>query len=113
MQKENKEQWDKNKENIEKFFQKSKDTWDLKLQEWRSAISRRQSESLAQWEARKQKISEDIKSWQEQTKKDWDNGLKTWRKEMIKGSYMFLIFMIPILIVFFVIVALIDWLLRG
>lgn len=113
LQKDNKEQWDKNKENIERFFQESKDTWDAKLQEWKSEITKRQSESISQWEARKQKISEDINAWQEKTKKDWEKGLKSWRKEMIKGSYMFLLFMVPILIVFFVIVALIDWLLRG
>jgi hypothetical protein len=111
MQKENKEQWDKNKENIEKFFRESKTTWDTKFTEWKSEINRRQSESLAQWEARKQKISEDIKSWQEKTKRNWEEGLKAWRREMIKGSYMFLVFMIPILIVFFVIVYLINWLL--
>ena len=42
------------------------------------------------------------------TKKDWEKGLKTFRREMIKGSYLFLVFMIPILVVFFVIVALIT-----
>lgn len=111
MQRENKEHWNKNKENIEKFFKESKSNWDAKLQEWKSEITRRQSESLADWETRKQKISEDIKSWQERTKKNWEKGLKTWRRELLKGSYLFLVFMIPILLVFFVIVALINWLL--
>jgi len=111
MQSENKEQWNKNKGNIEKFFKESKENWDAKFQEWQSEISKRHSETLSEWEARKNKISEDIKAWQENTKKDWENGLKAWRKEMIKGSYLFLVFMIPILLVFFVIVALINWLL--
>lgn len=110
MQSENKEQWNKNKENIERFFQESKANWDAKVQEWSTEINRRQSESLAQWEERKRKIGEDIKSWQENTKRDWEKGLKAWRREMIKGSYLFLVFMIPILLVFFVIVALINWL---
>ncbi|TFG16369.1 MAG: hypothetical protein EU531_06710 [Promethearchaeota archaeon] len=113
LQNENKEQWNKNKENIENFFRESNALWDSKLQEWKSEINRRQSESLAEWDARKQKISEDIKAWQEDTKKKWEKGLKAWRKEMIKGSYLFLVFMIPILLVFFVIVALINWLLPN
>ncbi len=111
LQTENKENWDKNKEDIEEFFKESKKAWDAKFLEWKSEINKRQSESLVEWEARKQKISEDIKSWQEKTKHNWEQGLKTWRREMIKGSYMFLVFMIPILIVIFVIVALINWLL--
>ena len=97
--------------NIENFFRESNAIWDAKLREWKSEINRRQSESLAEWDARKQKISEDIKAWQENTKRKWEKGLKAWRKEMIKGSYLFLVFMIPILLVFFVIVALINWLL--
>ncbi|MHA1460661.1 MAG: hypothetical protein ACTSO8_04185, partial [Promethearchaeota archaeon] len=67
-----------------------------------------QTETKEQWDARKQKIGEDIKNWQEKSKKDWEKGLKSFRREMIKGSYMFLVFMIPILVVLFVIVALIT-----
>ncbi|GAF79546.1 unnamed protein product, partial [marine sediment metagenome] len=52
-----------------------------------------------------------IKNWQDDTKRDWEKGLKSFRREMIKGSYMFLVFMIPILVVVFVIVALITRLL--
>jgi len=113
MQIENKEQWDKNKDKIEKFFTDTKQTWDNKFKEWTNEIQQKQIETKEQWEARKQKISEDIKAWQDKTRQDWEKGIKSWRREMIKGSYLFLVFMLPILIVMFVIIWLIDWLLRG
>jgi len=113
MQLENQEQWNQNKDKIDKFFKETKQNWDNKLTEWTVDIQQKQIETKEQWEARKQKISEDFKNWQEKTRKDWEKGLKSWRREMIKGSYMFLVFMIPILVVFFVIVWLINWLLGG
>ena len=67
-------------------------------------FEKRQTETKEQWEARKQKIGEDIKNWQDKSKRDWEKGLKSFRREMLKGSYMFLVFMIPILVVFLVIV---------
>ena len=113
MQNENQEQWNQNKDKIDMFFKDMKHNWDNKLMQWTKEVQQKQIETKEQWEARKQKISEDFKNWQEKTRKDWEKGLKSWRKEMIKGSYMFLVFMIPILVVFFVIVWLINWLLGG
>jgi hypothetical protein len=113
MQLENQEQWNQNKDKIDKFFQETKENWDNKLMQWTADIEKKQIETKEQWEARKRKISEDFKSWQEKTRKDWEKGLKSWRREMIKGSYLFLVFMIPILVVFIVIVWLINWLLGS
>ena len=100
--------WENNFEKMNKFFRKNQESWDIKLKEWNADLEKRQIETKEQWEARTLKISEDIKNWQEKSKKDWEKGLKTFRWEMIKGSYMFLVFMIPILVVLFVIVALIT-----
>jgi hypothetical protein len=106
--KENTTAWENNLEKMNAFFKKNQESWDKKLKEWEADLERKQIETKEQWEARKLKISEDVKNWQEKTKKDWEKGLKTFRREMIKGSYMFLVFMIPILVVLFVIVALIT-----
>ncbi|MFX1357591.1 MAG: hypothetical protein ACFFA8_09910 [Promethearchaeota archaeon] len=113
LQSESQEQWNQNKEKIDRFFKDTKQEWDNKLKKWTLDIQQKQIETKEQWEERKQKISEDLKNWQDKTRRDWEKGLKSWRKEMIKGSYMFLVFMIPILVVFFVIVWLINWLLGG
>jgi hypothetical protein len=106
--KENVDSWDLNLEKVNEFFKNNQLSWDNKIKEWNADFEKRQSETKEQWEARKQKISEDIKSWQDKSKRDWEKGLKTFRREMMKGSYMFLLFMVPILIVVFVVVALIT-----
>ena len=106
--KENTNAWENNLENINEFFKKNQESWDKKFKEWEADLEKRQIETKEQWEARKLKISEDVNKWQEKTKKDWEKGIKTFRWEMVKGSYMFLVFMIPILVVLFVIVALIT-----
>ncbi|GAG76379.1 unnamed protein product, partial [marine sediment metagenome] len=109
--KENVELWDADLEKINGFFKNNQRSWENKLKEWSTDFEKRQTETKEQWEARKKKIGEDIKNWQDNTKRDWEKGLKSFRREMIKGSYMFLVFMIPILVVVFVIVALITRLL--
>ena len=101
--KDNKELWDNNLGKINAYFKNTQETWDKKLKEWTVDLEKRQIENKEQWDARKQKINQDIQNWQKQTKKDWNKGLKSFRREMIKGSYMFLVFMIPILVVFVVI----------
>jgi hypothetical protein len=102
--KENVESWEGNLEKVNAFFENNQRSWENKLKEWSTDIEKRQAETKEQWEARKLKIGEDIKNWQDNTKKDWEKGLKSFRREMLKGSYMFLVFMIPILVVFLVIV---------
>ncbi|NVM44746.1 MAG: hypothetical protein HWN79_07500 [Candidatus Lokiarchaeota archaeon] len=106
--KENTNAWENDFEKMTEFFKKNQESWDKNLKEWEVDLEKRQIETKEQWEVRKLKISEDVKNWQEKTKKDWEKGLKSFRREMIKGSYMFLVFMIPILVVLFVIVALIT-----
>jgi hypothetical protein len=106
--KENTAALENNLEKMNAFFKKNQESWDNKLKEWEANFEKKQIETKEQWEARKVKISEDIGKWQEKTKKDWEKGLKSFRREMIKGSYLFLVFMIPILVVLFVIVALIT-----
>lgn len=106
--KENTNAWENNLEKMNVFFKKNQESWDSKLKEWEANLEKSQIETKEQWEARKLKISEDVNKWQEKTKKDWEKGFRSFRREMIKGSYLFLIFMIPILVVLFVIVALIT-----
>ncbi|HUW90901.1 MAG TPA: hypothetical protein VMV43_10370 [Candidatus Nanopelagicaceae bacterium] len=109
-QNENVDSWDVNLEKFNAFFENNQRSWENKIKEWSTDFEKRQTETKEQWEERKQKISEDIKNWQDKSKRDWEKGLKTFRREMMKGSYMFLLFMLPILVVFFVVVALITWL---
>ena len=101
--KDNKELWDNNLGKINAFFKNTQETWDNKIKEWTVDLEKRQIENKEQWEARKQKINLDINNWHKQTKRDWEKGLKSFRREMIKGSYMFLVYMIPILVVFVII----------
>ena len=102
--KENVDSWEGNLEKAIVFFKYYQLSWENKLKEWSTDFEKRQTETKEQWEARKLKIGEDIKNWQDNTKRDWEKGLKSFRREMLKGSYMFLVFMIPILVVFLVIV---------
>jgi len=102
--KENVDSWEGDLEKVNEFFESNKRSWENKLKEWSTDFEKRQAETKEQWEARKQKIGEDIKNWQDGTKRDWEKGLKSFRREMMKGSYMFLAFMIPILVVFLIIV---------
>ncbi len=102
--KENMDSWGGNLEKVNEFFENNQQSWENKLKEWSTDFEKRQAETKEQWEARKQKIGEDIKNWQDNTKRDWEKGLKSFRREMLKGSYMFLAFMVPILVVFLVIV---------
>ena len=106
--KENVDSWEVNLEKAKGFFENNQRSWENKLKEWSADFEKRQTETKEQWEARKKKIGEDIKNWQDNTKRDWEKGLKSFRREMMKGSYMFLLFMIPILVVLFVFVALIT-----
>lgn len=109
----NKETWEENKKKFNEFVVKTKTEWDNKIQKWKSDLEKKQIETKEQWEANTKKINEDLKNWHEKTQKDWEKGLKTFRREMIKGSYLFLVFMIPILVVLIVIVWLINWAMSG
>ena len=106
------EKWEENKGQFTEFINKTKNEWNSKIQQWTTDLEKKKIENNEQWEAKKQKIKEDMKNWQEKTQKDWNKGLKSFRREMIKGSYMFLVFMIPILVVLIIIVWLINWVMR-
>jgi t-SNARE complex subunit (syntaxin) len=95
--------WDNNLGKINAFFKNTQESWDNKIKEWTDDLEKRQIETKEQWDARKQKINLDINNWHSQTKRDWEKGLRSFRREMIKGSYMFLVYMIPILVVFVII----------
>lgn len=111
IQVENKKFWEENKDKMKTFFESVQEEWNEKIKKWAKDFNKKQIETKEQWEARKRKINEDIKAWQEKVRKDWESGFKSWRREMIKGSYLFLLFMLPILLVFFIIVWLIMWIL--
>jgi len=106
--KENVDTWEGDLEKAKEFFKDNQQSWENKLNEWSTDFEKRQAETKEQWEARKQKIGEDITNWQDKTKRDWEKGLSSFRREMMKGSYMFLLFMVPILVVLFIVVALIT-----
>jgi ABC-type transporter Mla subunit MlaD len=110
LQIESKEQWEKNKDKIQTFLKETQDQWNEKVKKWTEDLQKKQIETKQQWDEKTRKINEDIKNWQKTTQNQWEKGLKAWRREMIKGSYMFLVFMLPILFVFFIIVWLISWL---
>lgn len=109
----NKENWQQNKEKITSFFKTSQQQWNDQLTLWNEEIKQKQNETVEEWEARREKFAEDFNNWKEKSKHDWEKGFKTFRREMIKGSYMFLVFMAPILVVLIIIVWLINWAMHG
>ena len=109
----NKENWEQNKEKITNFFKTSQQQWNEQLTKWNEEIKQKQNESAEEWEARRIKFAGDFNNWKEKSKRDWEKGLKTFRREMIKGSYMFLVFMAPILVVLIIVVWLITWAMNG
>lgn len=109
----NKENWEKNKEKITNYFNSSQQQWSDQLNKWNEEIKQKQNESAEEWEARKKKLTSDFNNWKEKSKRDWEKGFKTFRREMLKGSYLFLVFMAPILIVLIIIVWLINWAMGG
>ena len=109
----NKENWEDNKEKITNFFKTSQLQWNDQLIKWNDEIKQKQNETEEEWEARKKKLSDDFNNWKDKSKRDWEKGLKTFRREIIKGSYMFLVFMAPILIVLIIVVWLINWAMGG
>ncbi|MBD3255110.1 MAG: hypothetical protein GF383_08445 [Candidatus Lokiarchaeota archaeon] len=97
--KKNLENWEESKQKVGKFFNNVKDDWEGQLNAWQQDMERIQLENKEQWEAKKRKIEQDFERWQDQTRKDWKDGVKSWNRSVIKGAYMFLIVMIPIIIV--------------
>ncbi len=109
----NKENWAKNKEKITSFFKTSQQQWNDQLITWNEEIKQKQSETAEEWETRRIKLTDDFNNWKEKSKRDWEKGLKTFRREILKGSYMFLVFMAPILVVLIIVVWLINWAMGG
>ncbi|MHA1191472.1 MAG: hypothetical protein ACTSP9_04155 [Promethearchaeota archaeon] len=109
----NRENWEKNKEKITSFFKTSQQQWNDQLITWNEEIKQKQSETAEEWEARRIKLTDDFNNWKVKSKRNWEKGLKTFRREMIKGSYMFLVFMTPILVVLIIVVWLITWAMNG
>lgn len=106
--KKNKELWEENKEKVNIFFKNLKQGYDDKVKQWNADIEKRKLESKEKLEAHKKKIKDDFKNWQEKTQQEWNQGFKEFQKGMLKSSYMFLLYMIPILIIVIVIVFLIS-----
>ena len=109
----NKENWEQNKEKIANFFKTSQQQWNDQIINWNEEIKQKQSETAEEWEARRIKLTDDFNNWKNKSKHDWEKGLKTFRREMLKGSYMFLVFMAPILVVLIIVVWLITWAMNG
>ena len=106
--KKNKENWEETKEKSDKFLKKMKADWEGKTKKWQEDIEQKQMETKEQWNARKEKMNTDFKSWQNNVRDDWNEGLKQWNRSIIRGAWVFLLAMIPIIIVLYVIFAFIT-----
>ena len=103
MAQKNKEQWKENTDKVNGFFKGMKEKWDTQVQKWADDIEKAKQENDEKWQASVKKVENDFNSWQDQVRKDWKDGVKEWNKGVVKGAYIFLIAMIPIIIVFFVV----------
>jgi nitrate/nitrite-specific signal transduction histidine kinase len=93
------EDWEKSGDNVNKFFNNMSENWNKQFAKWRGDIEKAQIENQEEWEATTAKIKTDIEKWQDETRKDWKDGVKTWNRSVVKGAYMFLIVMVPVIIV--------------
>ncbi len=103
------EEWEKNKEKADRFFNDVRQTWDEKIQKFSEDIKKKHIESQEQWEANVKKFENDMRGWQNQVREDWKESVSDFNKQMIKSSYMFLLFMVPILIVIIVIAIVVGY----
>ncbi len=101
--KKNQENWEKSKEHAGKFFKKIQEDWQKKINEWDKKVKESQLKNREQWEETRRRIQWDIEKWENKTRKDIKDGLKWWNWQTIKGAYLFLIVMIPIIIVLFLV----------
>lgn len=109
----NVENWEKAKGKVENFFKKMTNNWDNQVTEWGDDIERIQEQNKENWEVKKQQIRTDIEQWQENVRQDFKDGVKSWNRGMIKGAWIFLIVMIPIIIVLFAIVYIFQMLMKA
>ncbi|MFW9897671.1 MAG: hypothetical protein ACFFDO_00220 [Candidatus Thorarchaeota archaeon] len=109
----NVENWEKAKGKVGNFFKKMNNNWDKQVKEWDEGIKEIQEQNKEQWEARKERIREDFERWQNNMRQDWNEGVKSWNRGMIKGAWIFLIVMIPIIIILFAIVYIFRMLMEA
>ena len=101
--KKNVENWEEAQGKVGNFFKKLGDNWDNQVKEWQEGLEEFDEHNKEQWEAGLQKIQGDYNSWQENVRQDFKDGVKSWNRGMIRGAWMFIIIMLPILVVLFVI----------
>ena len=90
------ENWgEKGQDNINNFFNKIGENWNNQIKKWTGDMQKMQIENQEQWE----EVQQEIEKWQDQTRKDLKDGVKTWNRSVVKGAYMFLIVMVPVIIV--------------
>ena len=53
-------------------------------------------------------MKEDFQNWQNNVREDWKEGVKTWNRQIIKGTLMFLLAMIPIIVVLLLVIAILN-----
>ncbi len=104
----NQENLEKNKQNASKFFTKIQDDWNKKVENWNKQVQDSQLKNQSQWEATKQQIRMDIENWEDKRRQDLKDGLKWWSWQSVKGAYLFLLIMIPIIIVLFLVFYIIS-----
>lgn len=94
------ENWgEKGQDNVNNFFNKIGENWNNQIKKWTGDMQKMQIESQEQWEAQTGKVQQEIEKWQDQTRKDLKDGVKSWNRSVVKGAYMFLIVMVPVIIV--------------
>ena len=78
------------------------------MQKWTEDMEQRSLETKEQWDAHRQKVSQDFKNWQEKTQEKWNDGLKTFRKGFFRAYLWLLLLIIPIIVILVVVIRLIG-----
>ncbi|GAG82694.1 unnamed protein product, partial [marine sediment metagenome] len=106
--KKNKEVWEENKDKVNKYLVDVKQDLEKKVNDWNVDMEKKKIESKEQWDAYKNKVSQDLKTWQEKTKQDWNDGVKTFKQGFFKVYWRFLVLTIPILIIVVIVLAVVN-----
>jgi len=93
------ENLDQRKGKVDNFFNKIGENWNNQIKKWTDDIQKVQIENQEQWDSHTGRIQNEIQKWQDQTREDLKDGVKSWNRSVVKGAYMFLIVMVPVIIV--------------
>lgn len=101
--KKNNEKFKENSQKVNEFFAKRKQEWDEKLAKMKEEMKQKEQERKEAWEARNKKIQEDFNKFITNQQKSMERNMNYWNRMSWKAQFNFILWMIPILVIVFVV----------